>query len=99
MIDERSDTVSEADALSEWTAHGSGWLTALICGTLTGLSLGLLLAPARGAETRRRMRSAAQRRYGQIRRRRRHTEGSPSIVEFADHARRQDIGATAESSR
>jgi hypothetical protein len=98
MMDERSDICGEWEMTGDATLDGGAHLTAFVCGILAGLSLGLLLAPARGADTRQRIRSAARRRYRQVRRQlRRHTDSTPSVAAFVDRTRTPASGASAEA--
>ena len=88
MMDEQWNFRGEWDTSSDTGSGGVSLVTAFICGALTGLSVGVLLAPARGAETRRRMTSAARRGYRQtLRRLRPHTQAAPSIAPVVAHTR------------
>jgi hypothetical protein len=81
MMDEQWNIGGEWDMSSDTSVSGVSVLAAFICGALTGLSIGVLLAPARGANTRRRMMSAARRGYRRtLRRMRGDRQNTPAIA-------------------
>jgi len=98
MIDERPDIGAAWPSSSDAAADGSTLLTAFFCGALTGLSIGVLLAPARGADMRRRLGSAARRTYRTMRRQsRRATERTSSVASFVDRTRVPSTEPSAEA--
>ena len=100
MIDERSDTGSDWDLSSDATSDGGMLVSAFVCGALTGLSLGVLLAPARGRDTRRRIGSAARRTYRRMRRPVQHDKTStPSVAAFVDRTRTPPMETLSDTAR
>jgi hypothetical protein len=99
-MDEWTDTGGEWDLSSQAASNGSLSLTAFLCGALTGLSIGVLLAPAPGAEVRRRIGSIGRRFDRRVRRHAgRDKAQTPSVAAFVDRTRMPDAGESANTSR
>jgi hypothetical protein len=62
------ESAAHHDELKSEHSHRTRALQALVCGALTGFSVGILLAPSRGADTRHRFTSAARAGYERTRR-------------------------------
>jgi hypothetical protein len=88
MDDDMHEISAHHDELMLEHSHRTRALQALICGVLTGFSIGILIAPSRGADTRRRLTSAARAGYDRTRRfLRRKRQPSIAAVAPLEHAR------------
>jgi hypothetical protein len=81
------------DELTLEHSHRTRALRALVCGALTGFSVGIFIAPSRGADTRRLVTSAARAGYNRTRRffgwkRRPATPRMATVAPFVSDSRR-----------